>query len=203
MPQNALAQNIGYSHCDIDIMEYIGNKLYVGSDGGISIANNPTTVNSNYFTDLSVGLGIRQFYKIGISQTNPVVMTGGSQDNGTSVFRTDGAWYDWLGADGMETFVDKTNSNILYGTTQFGSLYKSINAGNTRLDIATPDGKSGNWVTPFEQDPVVANVIYTGYDQVYKSTNSGNSWTAISQNLNYLIYFQHGKVINEDFIKIV
>ena len=182
VPQNALAQNIGYSHCDMDIMEYIGGKLYVGSDGGISIANNPTTVNSNYFTNLSVGLGIRQFYKIGISQTNPVIMTGGSQDNGTSVFRTDGAWYDWLGADGMETFVDKTNSNILYGTTQFGSLYKSLNAGNTRLDIATPDNKSGNWVTPFEQDPMVANVIYTGYDQVYKSTNSGDSWTAISQN---------------------
>ena len=183
IPQNALAQNIGYNHCDIDIMEYVDGKLYVGSDGGISIANNPTIVNSNYFTNLTVGLGIRQFYKIGISQTNPVIVTGGSQDNGTSVYRTNGVWYDWLGADGMETFVDKTNSNVLYGTTQFGSLYKSTNAGNSRSDIATPEDKSGNWVTPFEQDPSVANTIYTGYDQVYKSINGGTAWTSISQNL--------------------
>lgn len=182
IPETAAAQNIGYNHCDIDIMEYIGDKLYVGSDGGISIAYNPTTVNANYFTDITEGLGIRQFYKIGISQTNPVVVSGGSQDNGTSVYRNNGIWYEWLGADGMETFVDKNNSNILYGTSQFGSLYRSTNGGNTYSGLWTPDDKSGNWVTPFEQDPILANTIYVGYDMVYKSTNSGSSWTAISQN---------------------
>lgn len=182
VPQNALAQNIGYSHCDMDIMEYVDNKLYVGSDGGISVALNPTTINSTYFTNLTVGLGIRQFYKLGISQTNPVVVSGGSQDNGTSVYRANQNWYDWLGADGMETFVDKTNPSILYGTSQFGSLYRSTNGGNSYSGISTPEDKSGNWITPFEQDPITANVIYTGYDQVYKSTNSGSTWVAISQN---------------------
>src|SRR5690606_29377372 len=54
----------------------------------------------------------------------------------------------------------------------------------------SPDGKEGNWVTPFEQDPFLANTIYSGYNQVYKSTNGGTSWTAISQvfpsNLDHL-----------------
>ena len=182
VPYNANLENIGYCHADVDIMEFVGNRLFVGTDGGIFVANNVDTVNSNYYTDLTPGLGIRQFYKIGVSQTNPVIVTGGSQDNGTSVYNAAGNWIDWLGADGMESFVDKNSSNILYGTSQFGSLYKSINGGNGYSGISTPEDKSGNWVTPFEQDPIVPNVIYTGYDKVYKSINGGNSWTAVSQN---------------------
>ena len=189
-PGNAANQNIGYCHADVDIMEYVGDKIYVGSDGGLFVANNPATVNTNYYTDLTQGLSIRQFYKIGISQSNPAIVSGGSQDNGTSVLQTNGSWNDWLGADGMETFVDKDDNNVLYGTSQFGTLYKSLNGGNSYFGLAEPDGKSGEWVTPFEQDPNITNTIYVGYDQVYKSTNGGSTWNAISQvfggNLNHM-----------------
>ena len=184
IPQVATNENIGYCHADIDIMVYQNNKLYVGSDGGIFVANDPLNVSSFYFTDLSSGLGIRQFYNIGVSQTNPVIVTGGSQDNGSSVYRADGTWVDWLGADGMESFVDHSDSNILYGTSQFGSLYKSIDQGNSRTDLMSPDGKSGNWITPFEQDPSGSNTIYSGYDQIYKSTDGGQSWNSISQSFS-------------------
>ena len=187
-PGSAANENIGYCHADIDLMIYHNDKIYVGSDGGIFVANDPLNVSSTYYTDLTAGLGIRQFYKIGISQTNPVIVSGGSQDNGTSVYRADGVWYDWLGADGMESFVDHSDSNILYGTSQFGSLYKSTNQGQSIIFLPSPDGKSGDWVTPFEQDPSDGNTIYTGYDQIYKSTNGGlnlsdgsQSWTSISQ----------------------
>lgn len=182
IPQNANTQNIGYCHADIDIMTYQNGKLYVGSDGGIFVANNPTAVDTNFYTDLSSGLGIRQFYRIGVSQTNPVVVTGGSQDNGTSVYRTDGTWADWMGADGMESFVDKDNSQLIYGTVQFGSIYRSINGGASVNSIGSPENKSGNWITPLEQDPIASNVIYAGYDEIYKSSNGGGSWTSISQN---------------------
>jgi photosystem II stability/assembly factor-like uncharacterized protein len=188
IPQTAAGENIGYCHADIDIMIYQNNKLYIGSDGGIFVANNPLTVNSTYYTDLTPGLGIRQFYRIGTSQTNPVVVTGGAQDNGTSVYRADKTWVDWLGADGMESFVDHSDSNVLYGTSQFGSLYKSTNQGQSRIGLPSPDNKSGNWITPFEQDPTDSNTIYSGYDQIYKSTNGGEnlndgsqSWSSISQ----------------------
>ena len=189
VPQNAANQDIGYCHADIDIMIYHNNKIYVGSDGGIFVANDPLNVSSNYYTDLTDGLGIRQFYKIGISQTDPVIVSGGSQDNGTSVYRADGIWYDWLGADGMETFIDHSNPNTMYGTSQNGSLYKSFDQGATRSGLPSPDDKSGSWVTPFEQDPNDFNTIYSGYDEIYKSTNGGQdlingdqSWVSISQN---------------------
>ena len=196
VPQNAENQNIGYCHADIDMMIYHNDKIYVGSDGGIFAANDPLNVSSTYYTDLSAGLGIRQFYKIGISQTDPVIVSGGSQDNGTSAYRADGIWYDWLGADGMETFIDHSNPNILYGTSQYGSLYKSLNQGQNYFGLPSPEDKEGSWVTPFEQDPQVATTIYTGYDEVYKSEAGGEnvdnlrSWVSISQNfennLNHL-----------------
>ncbi|MEL6811012.1 MAG: YCF48-related protein [Bacteroidota bacterium] len=186
----AASRDVGYCHADIDIMEFVGNNLYVGSDGGIFVATNSAEVmNDNFYTDLTFGLGIRQFYRIGVSQTNPEILVGGSQDNGSSFYNTSGNWFDWLGADGMEGFVDKNNNDIFYGTSQNGTLYKSTNGGQSRFNLATPPG-SGNWVTPFEQDPTDQDVIYVGYDEVYKSTNGGFSWSAISQdfgpNMDYL-----------------
>ncbi|MCA0153803.1 VPS10 domain-containing protein [Winogradskyella vincentii] len=189
-PGGASNENIGYCHADVDIMQFVGTganaKLFVGSDGGIFKADDPTTVDASYYTDLTPGLGIRQFYRIGISQTDPVIVTGGSQDNGSSVLRADGNWYDWWGADGMEGFIDKNNTQIIYGTSQYGSFVKSTNGGNSVISVGQPDGKGGqnnwNWVVPFEQDPITQNTIYCAFDQVYKSVDGGSNWTSISQN---------------------
>lgn len=203
-PNSANNQNIGYCHADVDILEFVGTganaKLFVGSDGGIFKADNPTVVNSSYYTDLTPGLGIRQFYKIGISQTNPVIVTGGSQDNGSSVLGADGNWTDWWGADGMEGFVDKNDTQIMYGTSQYGGFIKTFNGGSSINYIAQPDDKGGdsswNWVVPFEQDPIVQNTIYCAFDQVYKSIDGGNNWNAISQNFGSDI--DHFKVAPTD-----
>lgn len=186
VPQNASAANIGYCHADVDIMEYVNGALYVGTDGGIFKAENPQLVTSNYYTDLTTGLGIRQFYKIGISQTTPVVITGGSQDNGSTVLSAEGVWKDWLGADGMEGFVDKNNTDILYGTSQFGIMYTSSDGGESRSNLLQPEGKGGtnnwNWITPFEQDPQTPNTIYVAFDELYKSVDAGINWVSISTN---------------------
>ncbi len=189
-PNSASSQNIGYCHADVDILEFVGTgtntKLFVGTDGGIFRADNPTVVNSNYYTDLTAGIGIRQFFKIGVSQTDPVVVTGGSQDNGSSVLGADGNWTDWWGADGMEGFVDKTNSLTMYGTSQYGSFVKTNNGGLNISGLTQPDGKGGqntwNWVVPFEQDLITQDIIYCAFDEVYQSANGGGSWASISQN---------------------
>ncbi len=176
------SNNLGYSHADVDLLHFVGSTLYTTTDGGIFKATNSGgPLSSSYFTDLTTGLGIRQFYAFGISQTDPVVITGGAQDNGSATRTSTGVWRDWLGGDGMEGFVDKNNNQIIYGTEQNGSLEKSIDGGISLTGISRPDNKTGNWVTPFEQDPIATDVIYSGYDQVYKSLDGGGSWTAISQ----------------------
>lgn len=178
VPGTAASMGIGYNHADINILKFIGSTLYVGTDGGIFI----NVGGAPNFIDRSTGLAVREFYKIGVSKTNPNVVSGGSQDNGTSVMRgTNRAWVDWLGADGMESFVDWNNSNNLFGTSQYGSMYRSTNQGTSRSGISKPpDVGDGAWVTPFEQDPQVANTIYVAFADVWKSSNYGSSWTKIS-----------------------
>ena len=181
VPGTAASLGIGYNHADIDLLKFVGNILYVGSDGGIYKSFDGAAS----FVDFSTGLGIKEFYKIGVSKSNPNVVSGGSQDNGTSVMRSaNRLWVDWLGADGMETFVDWNNPNILYGTSQFGSMYRSTNQGNSRSSLTSPTGDNGAWVTPFEQDPQVSTTIYSAFEDIWKSTNSGSSWTKISDFAN-------------------
>ena len=181
IPGDAANANIGYCHADVDIMEFVGSVLFVGTDGGIFKAVDTANLNSNYYTDLTTGMGIRQFYKIGISQTADVVVTGGSQDNGTSFYSQSEGWRDWIGADGMEGFVDKSDVDIMYGMIQFGYMYRTEDGGLSLIGISEPGVGSGEWVTPFEQNPVLSNTIYVGYNIVYESSNKGISWTAISQ----------------------
>lgn len=185
VPANAAAENIGYCHADVDDLMFNGTSLYAITDGGIFKADDTGNITADYYTDLTTGLSIRQFYKIGVAQTEEALVIGGSQDNGTSFYKEGSGWKDWLGADGMEAFIDKNNSNVFYGTSQFGSLYRSLNGGNSYFNINAPGGGNGNWVTPFEQDPILPNTIYAGYKSVYKSVNSGGSWTAISQNFGF------------------
>ncbi len=187
IPSEAANANIGYCHADVDIMVFDGSTLYVGTDGGIFKAENTSDITSNYYTDISEGLGIRQFYKIGVSQTPDVLITGGSQDNGSSFYSEADGWKDWIGADGMEGFVDKDNNDIMYGMIQFGGMYRTDDGGNSFGNITNPGPGSGLWVSPFEQDPEITNTIYVAYDGIYKSSNKGATWTSISQTFNSYI----------------
>ncbi len=189
-PQNCIAKNLGYCHADVDILEYVNSTLYVGSDGGIFKATNTSDINVDYYEDITTGIGIRQFYKIGVSQNPQVRVTGGSQDNGSSFYDAEtGEWIDWIGADGMEGFVDKDDHDVMFGMIQFGGMYRTDTGGATLFNLSGPGGQ-GNWVSPFEQDPSITNTVYCGYRKVHKSFNRGSNWTDISQdfggNLNNL-----------------
>jgi len=187
-PGTAASLGVGYNHADINVLKFRGSTLFVGTDGGLYTS----TDGAASFVDRTAGLGIREFYKIGVSKTNPNVVSGGSQDNGTSVMRgANRAWVDWLGADGMETFVSWNNANNLYGTSQNGSMYRSTNQGTTRSSISKPpDVDDGAWVTPFEQDPQISNTIYVAFADVWKTSNNGSVWTKISDfangNMNHM-----------------
>ena len=181
IPEAAANQAIGYHHADVDMLEFVGSSLYVGSDGGIFRAADTSELTSEYYQDLTTGLGIRQFYKIGVSQTPDLIVTGGSQDNGSSFYTDTSGWIDFIGADGMEGFVSNYNSNIIFGMIQFGGMYRTTNQGVNLQYINWPEGGSANWVAPMEEDPQNQNTIYAAGKSVYKSTNNGGSWNSISQ----------------------
>lgn len=164
----------GYNHADVHGLEWVNNTIYSCSDGGIYKSTNQ----GGDWTDLSSGLGIRQFYRISCAKTNTNIISGGSQDNGTSMRQANGSWVDWLGADGMDCIISPTNANYCIGTSQFGSIYKTTNGGTSRSNLSAPN--SGNWVTPLAAHPTIQNTVYGGWQGIYKSTNYGSSWTKIS-----------------------
>lgn len=157
---------VSYTHADIHHLQYINGKLFCLSDGGIYMSTNDGT----NFTSLTAGLQISMFYKISVAKTSSNNMVGGLQDNGGHAY-SGGAWKNYYGADGMDTAISQTNSNLYYGFIQNGSsLYISNTAGNSSSGgVSSPGGLSGNWVTPLRGDR--QGNMYSGFDGLYKLVN--------------------------------
>lgn len=164
-----------YVHADIHRLEYLGSDFYCGSDGGIFKSSN----HGNTFTDLSDGLQHSQFYRIDVADYNSQRIIGGTQDNGTNL-RNDGDWIHVIGADGMEAQFHPTDPAIMYGSTQYGGLNKSTNGGLDFYGIASGIEEDGAWVTPYLLNPVNPNVMYAGFQNVWRSTDGGENWLSIS-----------------------
>ena len=167
-----------YVHADQHAMLYLNaTTMLIGCDGGVF----KTTNNGGAWADLSNNLCIAQMYRIGLSgQTgSPNFWLTGHQDNGTNL--KNGATYArTLGGDGMDCFIDRTNNNVMYAEYYNGTHNRSTNGGGTWTGITS--GLTGNapWVTSWYQDPTVANTIYCGRSNIWKSTNQGTTWAMLT-----------------------
>jgi len=164
--------------------------IYQTNDGGIYSSTDGGTT----WVDRSNGLGISQIYRISTSATNAFVNLAGLQDNGSRV-ESAGNWAYATGGDGCECIIDYTNANNMYASYVRGVIYATSNAwtsGTTTISSNIPGGQpTGSWVTPYIMDPVNPSTLYAGYSDIYKTTDQGNSWAAISSGLtgsstNYL-----------------
>ncbi|MBA2612930.1 MAG: T9SS type A sorting domain-containing protein [Bacteroidetes bacterium] len=129
--------------------------------------------------EISGTINISEIYKIGLSTLTANKWITGHQDNGTSIWN--GTSYNaTLGGDGMDCFIDRTNDNNMFGEYYNGQLRKSTNGGASWSTCTTGMTGTAPWVTPWKQDPQVAATLYCGYTDLFKSTNSGGSWTALT-----------------------
>ena len=177
-------------HVDNHCLEFLpgsGTTILCGNDGGLF----RTTNGGTSWSSLNKGLGISQFYRLGMSRTNAAPMICGAQDNGNMKYSA-GSFSSITNADGMEGFIDWSNSNVIYAGIQYGGFYRSTNGGATFTGISTPSG--GSWVAPWCQDPAASKTIYAGTDKVYKSTNQGTTWASIGGPLGGIFVFTVLKV---------
>ena len=150
-----------YVHADIHSLDFYGNTLYAGCDGGIF----KTEDFGDNWIDLSAGIVNTQFYRMGGYPGDPGLIVAGAQDNGSMRLKDD-VWTQVFGADGMEAAIDYNNPDIMYVCYQNGGLLKSINGGNNFFDIAP---SSGAWITPYLLDPINPERLYAGYNPLYVS----------------------------------
>jgi len=166
-----------FVHADIHYFKFKPNSdmLYAGTDGGVSRTSNSGISWDNLYNNMN----ITQYYKISQSATNPNMIVGGAQDNGTH--RMLGSnWTRIGGGDGMDNAIDPTDNLIVYTSIYYGTFRKSTNGGNSSTGMNIPPAGTGNWVTPFRIDPTNSNILYAGYDRLWKSTNKGGTWAATS-----------------------
>ncbi len=167
--------NYSYMHVDQHAFEFnpLNNIAYAGNDGGFYKYMD----NLNKWVDISDGLEISQFYRLGRSRSNADRIVAGAQDNGTEML-TNGVWDAIRGADGMECAIDPYDEDIIYSTSQYGGLKKTYNGGNN-WDNIKPVSYEGSWVTPWKIHPNNNNLIVAGYDEVYRSQTAGDTWDSI------------------------
>lgn len=159
------------------------NHILEGNDGGLYNSANLGTswVKIN-------NLPLTQFYAIDIDYQIPQRIYGGTQDNNTIRTWTGGTsdWQAILGGDGMYCLVDYTNSNIIYSEYQYGNLYRSDDGGNNMQYIAGQmAGDRVSWSAPLAMHPLNPSILYFGTYRIWKTTNKGNSWQAVSGDLTH------------------
>ncbi|HET9703844.1 MAG TPA: hypothetical protein VFP85_07420 [Vicinamibacterales bacterium] len=168
------------------------NHILDGNDGGVGISwDKGATWEGIYNMDLG------QFYHVTYDMDTPYNVCGGLQDNytwcGPSAVRSrrgivNDDWFQIHGGDGFEAQIDPTNSRIIYAESQDGNVSRVDRLTNERKTIRPlpPRGEAPyrwNWNTPILMSPHDPSTIYVGANRVFKSTDRGQSWTAISGDL--------------------
>ena len=173
-------------HVDQHCSEYINSAIFACSDGGLHRSPDGGVTWAN----LSPTLGVGQIYQFGGSKQNPSLIYVGEQDNGFN--RYNGTkWEHFNAGDFGRIAVDPTNDQIVYASANFALFkYTSFTANPTQLQVTTTEGKR------FEGAPIVINpantqVVYAGYENVYRSPDGGTTWNNVSnftdkQNVNVI-----------------
>lgn len=185
-----------YPHVDAHDLRYQGSTLYVANDGGIW----SSTDNGVTFTDRNTSLVTRQLYAIANDPVNRNRVLSGAQDNGTSR-RGDAGGMSWtpvLGADGFECGVNPLAPTIAYGTSQYATIYRTKDAGNSNPSYSEvtppfPSDEGRAFLSILTIDPSAPATIYTGSIRVWQSLTGGDSWmplpTATTDSSTWTTYY--------------
>jgi hypothetical protein len=163
-----------FSHADIFELKCDATYLYCASDGGMYRMTRSTDTWTSLMSNMQTG----QVYRMGIDPTATAgFVTVGLQDNGT--YRNSGAQYLSIGgADGMETVINPSNTNVIYLSTQNGNFYRSDDGGVSNTFIRSG---SGNWTTPAVLRPGFDTHFYIGYVNIdYNTTSGAGAWSTIT-----------------------
>lgn len=172
-------------------------NIILGNDGGATI-----TFNGGATWSTQQNQPTAQFYRVITDKQFPYHVYGGQQDNSAVdiVSRTRGGsigWKDWKSTAGGESAFhafDPENPRYVFGGSYQGNISVYDNQTDTDRDVmAYPVAGLGtlakemkyrfNWNAPIVAQPQDPSVIYHGGNVVLKSSNRGNSWTVISEDL--------------------
>ncbi len=150
--------------------------IYAGNDGGVYLSND----GANTWTKVSDGLIITQFYDVGVSPATPTLIGGGTQDQGTNATVGGLTWEYLFNADGGFMVFHPTDPYTMYGETQYSNIRKSTDGGNSWSLATSGLTGSGPWIGAITIDHPSPNILFTGRQNVFRTTNGATTWTSSS-----------------------
>ena len=143
-----------------------------------------------------------QFYRVALDNNFPYNIYGAQQDNSTIRIAsrttdfgiTERDWWDVGGGESGWIAPSPKDSNIVFAGSYGGLITRyDHRTGQLRNVDVWPDNPMGagaeamkyrfQWNFPILFSPHDANTLYTAGNILFKSTNEGQSWTAISPDL--------------------
>jgi photosystem II stability/assembly factor-like uncharacterized protein len=171
-------------HVDMHALAWdASGRLVCGDDGGVHRSPNVGTSWTSHNS-----FGIIQFYAgLSTHPSNVNYMIGGFQDNGsnrrsdltknwTQLFGGDGGWTQIDQVSPLRMFVEYQGTGNLYLSTNGGSIFNYAGSGIN-------SGDRNCFLPPYLIDPTNSNKVLYATHRVYRSTNGGTSWTAVSPDL--------------------
>ena len=171
-------------------------RIINASDGGASISFDSGatwTTQNNQPT--------AQFYHVAVDNQFPYYIYGAQQDNSNLAIASrddEGAITerDWFNAGGGEcgfVIADPRDPMIIYSTSENFIVRFNKHTMQDRVISVWPVDASGhaakdldhrfNWTSPLAMSPSNPDTLYFGMERLYRTTNDGDSWSAISPDL--------------------
>lgn len=184
-------------HHDLWIAPENNKRMIVGDDGGGQVTFDAGTNWSTYQNQPTA-----QFYRVTTDNAFPYRIYAAQQDNSTIRIkhRTDGrfigdrAWEPTAGGESAHIAVDPSNNDIAYGGS-YGGYLTQVNHENDQVRVINvwPDNPMGHgaedmkyrfqWNFPIFFSPHDSKKLYTTSNYVHVSTDQGQSWKIISDDL--------------------
>lgn len=172
------------THADIRSMTVsrsgANDIVILGSDGGIhkallnpGIASTPTSANWHDMTGGCAGLALNEFFDINGLESQPEVLVGGTQDNGTFEYNN-GRWQQRFNYDGWLGTMNQATGQY-YGMTNGGPISGPTGTTGTFSFVTGPALSRG----PVVSDPNNPAIIYEGAASLYRLTGFGTASTTI------------------------
>jgi len=184
-------------HHDLWIAPENSQRMIIGDDGGAQVSYDGGETWSTYYNQPTA-----QYYRVTTDNAHPYRIYVAQQDNSTlrvnhrsddgSIGEDD--WEETAGGESAHIAVDPLNNDIVYGGS-YGGFLTRVNhkTGTVRGINVWPDNPMGygaegmkyrfQWNFPIMFSKHDPKKLYTFSNHVHMSTNEGQSWELLSEDL--------------------